>query len=332
VGTVAVITACGHHENETAADAGAEAGTSVACVFLRDPPSAALVNEIASCRGSLGDLSATGAISIVWRFEETLPAVTTGAWLLAKWILGPFSDLLVDVLTLGLVVSTTDEKVTFDASTLTYTLDEKDNAAAFLGSQMLDHFIITFRLLWPFDTTQAKSGDPLGADVTRIDSYLIGARVTPDPVRGDVIISYASPGPLAPLLGFGPNPPNPIVIDAAAAAKLRDNLRAVIVKANLSALHDLRDPCGATSIDLAADTTVGEVTDKQGLPTKLASASTTRAGDPAQTLIVRDWNVLAAAQSASGSATFDVNGAPLQFRGNLTFASSRTPAIALACP
>jgi hypothetical protein len=83
-----------------------------------------------------------------------------------------------------------------------------------------------FYLASDFEFGQA--GDPVEHNVFHVDSYLKGARVrVPDLLSLQAELHFDEPGPLVELLGYGTEPPNPIMVDLDTIGSVGDKIAAL---------------------------------------------------------------------------------------------------------
>ncbi len=89
-----------------------------------------------------------------------------------------------------------------------------------------------------------KNGTPINQDMGKMDSYLVGMR--PEIQDNKAVIAYDSYGPLVELLGYGPNPPNPIVLSVDDQNKPAQAFNALVDVDGDS--HVVLGDCGVTSV------------------------------------------------------------------------------------
>ncbi|MEM7152450.1 MAG: hypothetical protein AAF799_06375 [Myxococcota bacterium] len=88
-------------------------------------------------------------------------------------------------------------------------------------------------------------GDRITHNLFVMSSYLLDPQpslLEPDEENpASLSIEYAGPGPLVELLGYGPNPPNPLVLTTAEISDLEHGFRQLEVRAAMSAAHTTGD-------------------------------------------------------------------------------------------
>jgi hypothetical protein len=85
------------------------------------------------------------------------------------------------------------------------------------------------------DFAFGQQGDAVEHNVFLVASYLEGARVrVPDPLSFEAELHYDSPGPLVELLGYGTEPPNPIIVDLNTVTGLGDKIAALEFESEVS--------------------------------------------------------------------------------------------------
>lgn len=91
------------------------------------------------------------------------------------------------------------------------------------------------RFFFGEDFEVGATGDPVEHNVFLVGSYLVGARVTvPDPLSFQAELRFESPGPLAELLGYGPSPASPIVVDLQALGSIGDRIAGLEFESEIS--------------------------------------------------------------------------------------------------
>ncbi len=87
-----------------------------------------------------------------------------------------------------------------------------------------------------------EEGDPVAHNVFRVDSYLVGARVAvPNPLSFEAELRYDELGPLAEMLGYGAEPPNPIIVDLNALSTIGNRLAALHFESDISVVEAAGD-------------------------------------------------------------------------------------------
>jgi hypothetical protein len=85
------------------------------------------------------------------------------------------------------------------------------------------------------DFSFGSRGDVVEHNVFRVDSYLVGARLRiPDPLSFRAELHYDAAGPLVELLGYGTEPPNPILVDLDTLTGLGDEIAALQFESDVS--------------------------------------------------------------------------------------------------
>lgn len=91
------------------------------------------------------------------------------------------------------------------------------------------------RFFFGADFEAGATGDPVEHNVFLVDSYLAGARVSvPDPLSFQAELRFESPGPLVELLGYGPSPASPIVVDLQALGSIGDRIAGLAFESDIS--------------------------------------------------------------------------------------------------
>jgi hypothetical protein len=179
------------------------------------------------------------------------------------------------------------------------------------------------------DYSFGNAGDLVAYDLFDAATYLVGASIAIDYELGP-IISYDSPGPMAELLGFGADPPNPIVLDESNLGVIGAQLR----KLHISSEADLYDENGSSEIAYQFSTNPTPAIDlASNAPFlfKLLDASGSNAS-MAQTMTIDLWDIdYSGFGELDGSIDFRVVGGVFDFKGNFVYAESGYADVTLSC-
>jgi len=184
------------------------------------------------------------------------------------------------------------------------------------------------------DFSFGTAGSPLTEVIFLVENYLRGGRVSVDFIAQRAEVSYDSVGPLVELLGFGAEPPNPIVVTLSDLSSLQGKLRAlqyesVVVVDDEQSKSTVR--YHVTTPRLPVDT----IFTGQGMSYDLVEASASRA-DLGQSLSIISWSVEyvdgGSAGNLNGAAVYRVEGGDFTFEGTATFEESTFAETTLRCP
>jgi hypothetical protein len=174
------------------------------------------------------------------------------------------------------------------------------------------------------------AGEPVSEDIWSIDSYLVGATFSHDDQTDLTTVEFEATGPLVDLLGLGPAPESPLVLDAAGRQQIADAIGAMSVDADFIA-YALTE---STTLDYharSARQTMTELATAVDLRLELVAVNATR-DDLGQTLTTEQWDVHRRVNGSRGHTTFAVTGGPLDFRGRVDFDIALAPTRELDCP
>lgn len=189
---------------------------------------------------------------------------------------------------------------------------------------------VTFYLAEDFSFAQA--GDPVTYDVFQVDSYLVGASLEVDLLKGKAQIEYAQPGPLVELLGFGADPPNPLPVDLGDLGSIKRKLRQLEFEGKV-VVQDMREH---SSIDyvLNVPRTSADAFVNGASPMRyeLENVDGTRA-DLGQKIVTSAFDVAYANHGTlTGTVDFHVQGGPLEYDAHLAWDDMPYPERTLTCP
>lgn len=168
----------------------------------------------------------------------------------------------------------------------------------------------------------SEGGIQLTDNILVLESYLVGAVITVDSETDVVTIDYEQPGPLVELLGFGPTPPDPIVLDPAERDAVVDRLAAAIA---LEPEYIAYGYTRTTLIDYhvaAPRETIAELgLEDFVLDLEIVAVNASR--DPVdqgeQRLLTEEWEVYRRGNEVGGYTTFTVDGGYFPYRGRVEF-------------
>lgn len=210
---------------------------------------------------------------------------------------------------------------------------ELPSAFAYEGGDYVtrgDGVVMTMTLTWGPDSPGGTAGVPLGVDLFDPDVFLVDA--TAETADGTTTITFAEPGPLVSLLGQGPAPASPLVLERSDL----DEVAAAVGTLRLATTIEVDDP-----VDVAVVTYV-----IPGDPVALAmllvagelemAARDGRAvrEDLDQELVTTAWDVgfVQASQTLLGTIDADVTGGPFPFHARYEYDGVNAyPTTTLTC-
>ncbi len=218
-----------------------------------------------------------------------------------------------------------------------YTWDGQGNyvaaPAAFQDLRMEVRFYLTEDL-----PSIGQPGDLVTANLFEMDSYLRGASaevvVVIDGWDSDVVveIEHDGPGPLAELLGFGAEPPNPLRISQSELSRLQDGLRDLELEMELI----FSDHPSVSTIEysvMSPRMLVASMLGGTPMALDMISAGGFRS-DLEQDLETSVWElgyVDGAVGRLDGEIVFGVEGGDFDFEGTFSYPESNRPQIDLRC-
>jgi hypothetical protein len=175
------------------------------------------------------------------------------------------------------------------------------------------------------DYEAGAAGTRIPGNIFVLDSYLTGASITVDDVTQTATIDYAEPGPIVELLGFGPTPDNPLVVDLADTLAISAELNKIRVAGDV-VVGDRR-----AGVDV--DYTVGLLPSPVAnllipfaqLDYELTGASAS--SDLGQQLEIDEWTVEYVDEGGGalqGKLDFTVTGGEFDFAGELDYGTGST--------
>ena len=171
----------------------------------------------------------------------------------------------------------------------------------------------------------AAAGDPITEDLFAESSYLIGASASLD--LEYLTIEYDAVGPLVELMGFGPNPPNPLQLTIFDIDKLNAGLADLAVEGEIIVYDQFES---GSSIAYTVDVEPLPISQLvNGLEMTLVDVA--GSDDEAQSLEVTTWNIDYADSDLTGNVDFDVGGGLFDWRGELVYQQGGFGELTLDC-
>lgn len=204
--------------------------------------------------------------------------------------------------TLGVIPSTKPVGWTFDAGTYTYGSDTAE---------------IRLRPFLSEELGGQPAGTPITEDILELDSYLVGATLEMDEPTDTVTLTFESPGPLVELLGLGPAPTSPLVLDA----KAREQIVASLMKIAIETDYVAYGVTQSTLVDYHAvspQRTIAAIAAEGPLPVEIVAVNASR-DELGQTLTTKSWEVERRGAKVDGFTTFTVSGGHFSYVGRLDF-------------
>lgn len=165
------------------------------------------------------------------------------------------------------------------------------------------------------------AGTPVTDDIFLLESYLVGATVTPNQSDGSVSISYDQPGPLIELWGLGPMPPNPLTLTAAERDTILDNMSTLAITPDYIAYgvttHLVWDFHWVSPPETLGAIANGDLP----IDIELVAVNAARE-DLGQTLATDVWAVSQQNGDVGGHTTFHVTGGHFGYQGRIDFTST----------
>jgi hypothetical protein len=287
------------------------------CVFTADDAGdpSGHDSRFAACRGDLDDEEVDEAVRIVDSYAYSVHEMIACGMLNVQLCMGVTSG-VIEAMIAGRADATPDG----------WSFEDGVYRTAGNGATMETRFYLAV------DTGFGKAGDRIEPNLFLVDSYLVDAVLAIDLSDGSTEIRYREHGPLVELMGFGPNPPNPLPVDAGDLDDLRARLGAIDFDARIS-VDDLQPAATvAYHVDvprMGASALLGG----EDMRYELVSADAQR-GDLGQTLVVDDWDLAFLQQGVlDGDVAFHVDGGPLAYAGELSWQQSAyRDAPQLRCP
>jgi hypothetical protein len=188
---------------------------------------------------------------------------------------------------------------------------------------------MTVEYLLGGDYQLGNEDDVVPYDLFEWSNYLAGASVSVDELHQELEISYDAAGPLVELLGFGANPPNPLVVDLANVY----TIGAPIERLKMRASVDVVDGQGANTVTYALQSDprrLSPLLADGAIDYDLIAAETRGTADH---LTTTSWGVgyNDVAGALNGEIEFQVRGGAVPVDGTFTYAGSTYPTITLAC-
>lgn len=165
-----------------------------------------------------------------------------------------------------------------------------------------------------------SAGDVVTENLFLVDSYLVGAVLEVDFSNGATQIVYDQPGPLVELLGFGPNPPNPLPVDVNDLNDLKAKLRNLEFEANI-VVDDMRETSIIEYELVTPRQSAGALVGGEAMSYEMVDASGFRAGLD-QMLEVQSWDVVFVDGGLDGTIDFTVDGQHFGYAGTMVYESS----------
>ncbi len=194
--------------------------------------------------------------------------------------------------------------------------------------------VMDIRFFYGDDYGVGQTGEVIPYDVLQMESYFHGLVIdTSEP--NQVTLSWDGIGPLIELLGFGPNPPNPLVVDST------DDLFAELDKLLMQGTLVLDDSRDFSSTVLTARTprvSVGELLEPGSVEWQLESLDGERA-ELSQELTLEEWTIqyhhatLWADSELSGQVSYVVEGDHFPFESTIDYGEepTRYPDVTRQC-
>lgn len=273
--------------------------------------------DLDTCRGDASDAEVSDTIEIVGDYDQSLhEMVACGG--LAVSLCAAIVDGVIDA-----IIAQSDD-ATPDGWTY------QGEGIYFTDSAMAD---MQMRFYLAEDFEFGQQGDLVTENLFLVDSYLVNAYIDIDLTSGAAQIVYDAPGPLVELLGYGPNPPNPLPVDVDDLTSLKSKLRKLEFEGNV-AVDDTQN-VAIIRYDLEIPRmSAGALLDGLGMAYELQMASGSRA-DLDQQLTVDVWNIEftdGSPGALDGNIDFHVDGQHFPFKGTMRYDASTYADPLLECP
>jgi hypothetical protein len=302
-----VLTACGSKQKS-----GPPENKTPAVDALTDPKHPGLE----ACRGSISSGDLESNLEIARSTKESFHEMVVCGGLNAS----------ISITLIQIMISSAAGKSTSPGG---FTFDGKGLWSA--GTQM----DVTFRL--GFDTKFGKTGDLITYDIFKLDTYFTGATIkatasvnTKGEATTSLTMAFTGLGPGVELLGLGPEPKSPVVIDA---AKIAESLGKITL---FSKVH-VNDKKANSNIEYELETvpmSLGQITSGEPTVMKLLNVSGERP-DVNQKMTVTlfgiDYRDIGAGY-LDGKIAVDMTGGPFfPYSVTYTYPRRNAPDVALSC-
>ena len=281
-----------------------------------DAPGSA-AEQLADCRGGVSDAELADTVVIVDDYDNSLHEMV---------VCGGLAVSLCSAIVNGIIDAIVSRSNDATPAGWTY----QGDGVYFTGGVSAD---MHMRFYLASDFEFGRRGDLVPHNLFLVDSYLVDARATVDVLSGRAEISFAEPGPMVELLGFGTDPPNPLILGLDDLASIDSRLRALELEGTV-AVNDAQSK-SVIRYDLDIPRmSAGALLDGVGMQYELRMASGSRA-DLEQQLVVDEWNVefvQGSRGALTGNIDYHVDGRHFPFRGVMLYDNDVFATKLLSCP
>jgi len=300
VGVMCLVAACSG--GGTGSSGGSSSGSS---------GSTASSQDLAACRGSANDNALDDAVEITGDFKQSCHELIVCGGLSFR-----LTGAVIELFARAALGTSSDSGLVFDGKG-TYATGP---GAVFATSMELTLY-------------HPKTGQLIATDLTKVESYFVGASVKVDGASLDdvkVKVTYQSLGTAFDLLGLtAAAGPGTVTLDAKA---MKDALGQIKLRAKTK-IDDKQGHATFVYEMTTPDTTLGTIFDGGAMPFTLDAVSGGRA-DTSQTIENKTWNVSYVGGqigALDGTIAFSVKGGVVPYVATFTYPKQAEPQIKLTC-
>jgi len=320
-GTTGTVTSGSNGSNTTSTSgttgvAGA-AGAAGAPVSLED--------QVSECSGSLADSEVAGNLELVGSLDQSVHELVA---------CGGITVRVVGVLVQGVIEMIVDNDDDITPDGLVYEGDGTYRSAASDPNQDTD-------MLLKFSDTSSGEAVPIPDDVFLASTYLVGARAetvlevdedNPLDSTAYLEIEFDAVGPQVELLGFGPEPPNPIRIESSDLDELSLDLDDVVLATEVTVVDERRDATVNYDVETGPDQVL-DIFDGSRLDYRILDVNGSNEVQGQElTLAENGWQIeFGGGNTLIGSIEFSVQGGDFDYDGTFTYDSTSYADVQLTC-
>jgi len=284
-----------------------------------------LEEQVSECSGSLDASEVAGNLELVGSLDQSVHELVA---------CGGITVRVVGVLVQGVIEMIVDNDADITPDGLVYEGDGTYRSVASDPNQDTD------MLLKFFDTSSGEAV-PIPDDVFLASTYLVGASAETvlevdenNPLNSTAYleIEFDAVGPQVELLGFGPEPPNPIRIKSSDLDELSLDLDDVLLATEVTVVDERRDATVNYDVETGPDQVL-DIFDGSRLDYRILDVS---GGNEVQgqdlTLAENGWQIeFGGGNTLIGSIEFSVQGGAFDYDGTFSYDSTSYADIQLTC-
>ena len=284
-----------------------------------------LEDQVSDCSGSLEVSEVAGNLELVGSFDQSVHELVA---------CGGITVRVVGVLVQGVIEMIVDNDDDITPDGLVFEGEGTYRSVASDPNQDTN-------MLLKFYDKSSGEALPIPDDVFLASTYLVGARAETvlevdedNPLNSTAYleIEFDAVGPQVELLGFGPEPPNPIRIESSELDELSLDLDDVVLATAVSVVDERRDATVIYDVETGPDQVL-DIFDGSRLDYRILDVSgTNEVQGQDLTLAENGWQIeFGGGNTLIGSIEFSVQGGAFDYDGTFTYDSTSYADIQLTC-